>query len=418
MDLIKISKDDNVKLVNKIIDLSNRYEEEIINNRRRIHENPELSFCEYETSKFVEEELKKLGLEVYSGIAETGVVGLLQGKSEGKVLLLRADMDALPLDEETDIEFKSKNKGVMHACGHDVHTVNLLGVAKIMCELKNEFHGTIKFVFQPAEEKGGGGREMVRLGVLQNPKVDAAIALHVMPIEEGRILISDKNVSAYSDSFILQVKGKKAHTSRPQDGVDAINIAANIVVTLNSILVKNLDPFEIATFSIGKISGGSAVNIVPDYVSIKGMIRSVGKEARNVLKDKIESISKDIAKVYEGECVFEFNPGYPSIYNNEILTHQIRENFKKNYSELIKDIDSNIYNEGDLKRYIISDGKPMLGAEDFGFYAQKVPACFYRVGVGNYAPAHSSKFFVDEKYIKLCTRTMALAAIKYLNSEL
>lgn len=405
-----------MKLVDKIIELSNKYEREIIHNRRRIHENPELSFCEYETSKFVEEELKKLGLEVDRGMAGTGVVGLLQGKDEGKILLLRADMDALPLNEEIHLEFKSKNKGVMHACGHDVHTANLLGVAKILCELKNEFRGTVKFVFQPAEESGGGGREMVRLGVLQKPKVDAAIALHVMPIEEGVILISDKNVSAYSDSFTLRIKGKKAHTSRPQDGVDAINIAANIVVALNSILSKNLDPFETATFSIGKINGGTAVNIVSDYVEIEGMIRSLSKEGRSAIKSKIESISKDIANTYEGKCVFEFKPGYAAIYNDEALTYQIRNSFNEYYLELIKDIDHNIYNEGNSKRYIITDGKPMLGAEDFGFYAQKVPTCFYRVGTGDYAPAHNSKFLINERYIKLCTRTMTLAAIEYLNS--
>lgn len=397
--------------ISKILELSNKYETEIIANRRRIHENPELSFKEYETSAFVKSELKKYGIKFQENIAGTGVVGIIEGKNNGKVLLLRADMDALPLKEETDLEFKSKNEGVMHACGHDVHTANLLGVAKILNELKNEFSGTVKIVFQPAEESGGGGRKMVEDGILENPLVDAAIALHIMPDEEGFITISDKNITSYSDSFTLDVKGVKAHTSKPQEGIDAINIAANIVVALNSILSKNIDPFEVGTFSIGKINGGTAINIVSDNVVLQGMIRTTSKKVREIIKSKIEEISKGIAKTYGGECDFKFREGYPSVYNDQELTRIIKDKFIDNYSDLIKDIDPS---KADRKDLINLDRKTVLGAEDFGFFAQKVPSCYYMVGTGQYAPAHNSNFFVNENYIKLCTRTMVLAALEYL----
>ena len=320
-------------------------------------------------------------------------------------------MDALPINEETDLEFKSKNEGIMHACGHDVHTSNLLGVARILSELKDEFEGTVKFVVQPAEESGGGGREMVEEGVLENPRVDAAIALHIMPNEEGLIKISDKNITSYSDGFILEVKGLKAHTSRPQEGVDAINIAANIVVGLNSILSKNIDPFEVGTFSIGMIEGGKAANIVADNVILSGMIRTTSHEGRSIIKGKIEEISKGIAKAYGGGCDFEFKEGYPSVYNDVELTSGIRDLFTENYSDLVKDIDPEKAKRKDL---INAQGATMLGAEDFGFFAQKVPSCFYVVGTGDFAPSHNSKFFVNEDYIKLCTRTMVLAALNYL----
>lgn len=399
--------------ISKILELSNKYESEIIKNRRKIHSNPELAFKEYQTSALVKEELIKYGIQVQGNISGTGVVGLLSGKERGKVLLLRADMDALPINEATDVEFKSKNKGIMHACGHDVHTANLLGVAKILSELKDEFLGTIKFVFQPAEESGGGGRKMVEEGVLENPKVDAAIALHIIPIEEGFINITDRNVTSYSDSFTLNVKGLKAHTSKPQDGIDAINIAANIVVALNSIMSKNIDPFEVGTFSIGKINGGDAVNIVSDNVVLKGMMRTTSKDGRQIFKSKIEDISKGIAKTYGGECSFEFKEGYPSVYNDIELTNIIKNKFKENYRELMEDIDPLKSRRKDL---INLERKPILSAEDFGFFAMNVPSCFYMVGTGDYAPGHSPTFFVNEQYIKLCTRSMVLAAIEYLNN--
>lgn len=403
-------------LIRQIIELSNKYEEEIITIRRQIHQNPELAFKELETSELVAKELSKLGFEIEKGIAGTGVLGILEGKEKGKVLLLRADMDALPINEEVDIDFKSKVENVMHACGHDVHTANLIGVAKILNDLRDEFKGTIKFLFQPGEEKGGGGKKAVEWGVLENPKVDGAIALHIMPIKKGQILIPKGIVTANSDGFTIKVYGESAHTSKPEEGVDAINIAAHIIVTLNSILAKNIDPFDVATFSIGKVNGGSANNIVPDYAQLNGMIRSLSREARRIIIKRIEELAKGISHSFGGECEFIFREGYPSIINNEDLTEKIIHNLEENSINIIEDIDPKIYRENDLKEYIISKSKPLMNAEDFGFIASKVPSTYYMVGTGEYGPNHSPDFFVDEKYIKLCTRTMVLSALEYLNN--
>lgn len=394
-------------LIDSIITLSNKYEDYIINLRRKIHQNPELSFNEHKTSELIVSELKKLGMKTTTGIAGTGVIATLEGKEDGKVILLRADIDALPVEEEVEIDFKSINKGVMHACGHDVHTANLLGVARILTELRQEFSGTVKFMFQPGEEKGGGGRKMIEEGILQNPKVDAAIALHIMPIRQGEILISNNNITAYSDGFTIKVYGKSAHTSKPQDGVDAINIAGHIIVALNSIVAKNIDPRDAATFSIGKIQGGTSNNIVPDYVELGGMIRATTKESRDTIREKLESISKEIAKIFGGECTFELREGYPSIINAVELTNMVRDTFRNNSNKLIKDIGEEV---------IILDHKPLLTADDFGYISNIVPSTYYMVGTGDFAPGHSPEFFVDEKYIKLCTRTMALAALEYLNN--
>jgi amidohydrolase len=235
-----------------------------------------------------------------------------------------------------------------------------------------------------------------------------------MPVRQGEILISNDNITAYSDGFTIKVYGKNAHTSKPQDGVDAINIAGNIIVALNSIISKDLDPRDAATFSIGKIQGGTSNNIVPDYVELSGMIRATTKESRDIIREKLESISKGIANTFGGDCNLEIREGYPSIFNDEDLTEFIRNGFRTNYLEMIKDIDEKIYKESDINKYIINH-KSLLTADDFGYISKIVPSTYYMVGTGDFAPGHSPKFFVDEKYIKLCTRTMTLAALEYLN---
>lgn len=394
-------------ILDRIISLSNEYEDYVLNLRRRIHENPELSFKEYGTSKLVISELEKLGLDITKEIVGTGVLGILRGKKKGKVLLIRADMDALPIEEENNLEFKSKNKGIMHACGHDVHTANLLGVAKILTELRQDFDGTIKFMFQPGEEKGGGGRKMLKEDILLNPNVDAALALHIMPVNQGEILLSNGNITAYSDGFTLKIFGEAAHTSKPQDGVDAINIAGNIIVSLNSIISKNIDPRDAATFSLGKIKGGNSNNIVSDYVELSGMIRSTTEESRDIIRRKLETISKGIAKTFGGRCEFELREGYPSIVNDTRLAEKIREGFERDIEKLGENFN------GGIK---VLNHKPLLTADDFGYISQRIPSTYYMIGTGDFAPGHSPKFYVDEKYIKLCTRTMAYAAMEYFKS--
>lgn len=400
-------------LVNRVIELSNKYEKQVIQIRRQIHQNPELAFKEYKTSKLVIDELSKLGIEMHTNIAETGVLGVIHGKEKGKVLLIRADMDALPINESIDIEFKSGTENVMHACGHDVHTANLIGVAKIFNDLKNDFNGTVKLLFQPGEERGGGAKKMIKEGVLKDPKVDHALALHIMPIKKGQILIKNGVVTAASDGFEIKVFGKSAHTSKPEEGIDAINIGSHVVVAMNSIISKNIDPFQVATFSVGKIKGGTANNVVADYAQINGMVRSLSSEARATIIRRIEELAIGIGKSFGGRAEFILRPGYPSVLNDNNLTSKVIQNFKKNYISIIKDIDENIYKE-DLNEYIIRDSKALMNAEDFGFIASQVPSTYYMVGTGDYGPQHSPDFYVDEKYIKLCTRTMVLAALEIL----
>lgn len=397
-------------IIEKIIDKCDKYEDETIELRRKIHKNPELSNKEYETSKLVENYLLNLGIKT-KRIGETGILGILKCKGEGKTLLLRADMDALPIDEETDLTFKSKNEGVMHACGHDVHTANLLIVAKVLSELKEEINGRVKFLFQPAEERGGGAKDMIELGVLENPEVDLSLALHIMPIKEGQILINHGNITAYSDGFKLTIKGKKAHSRKPQEGIDAINIAGHIIVVLNSIMSKDINPLHRATFSIGKIKGGTASNVIADRVEVKGMIRSLDSEAREIIIKRIEKLSKGVAQSFGGFCEFHFNEGYPSVYNDKNIGEKISDVFQENATKIYKG-----FGIKDPKKLIVKDAKAIMAAEDFGFFSQKIPTLYYMVGTGDRAPGHSSKFFVDEDYIKLCTRTMVLASLFYLNN--
>lgn len=388
--------------------LSEKYKKRVVELRREIHSNPELSFQEFNTSLLVKKELEALGLEVQDNIAKTGVVAILKGKTLGKTILLRADMDALPLQEEAEVEYKSKNNGVMHACGHDYHTANLLGVAMILNEMKDEFQGTVKFVFQPAEENGGGGRSMVNEGVLENPKVDAAIALHVMPELEGKISLAYGAASAYSDAFTLKIFGKKAHTSKPQDGVDAIVIAGHIIVALQSILTRNIDPFAVSTFSLGKISGGNAPNIVPDYVEINGMMRNLDKEARATLITNIERVSKGIAEAMGGEFEFYFKEGYPSVVNDKEVVDIVKKSVEEYYTTISP--------KENLNDYLALGTKPMLGAEDFGFFAQKVPSCFFIVGAGDFAPSHNPYFQINDEEIATTTLSIMIeSALKFLD---
>ncbi len=401
--------------VNKIISLANQNEMNVINIRRTIHEKPELSFKEEKTAFLVASELKKMGLDVEEHIGGTGVIAVLQGKNPGKTVLLRAEMDALPITEHVNSEFKSVNEGVMHACGHDVHTASLVGAAKILSELKNEFAGTLVFMFQPGEEKGGGCKKMLDTGIIDKYKPEYAIALHVMPVKAGTILLSSGNITAYSDGFSIRVRGKSAHSSKPEDGIDAINISGNIIAALNSILAKEIDPRDAATFSIGTIKGGRSNNIVADYAEMRGMIRSASQEARDIIKKRLKEISEGIASMFGGSCDVEINKGYPSIINDERLTRIIRKAFIQNYSQMLASLDGNSHI--DSPENSIVSHRPFLTADDFGFISEKIPSVYYMLGTGNFAPNHSPDFFVDESYIKLCTETMVLGVLELLQID-
>lgn len=396
----------------KILELSDRFAGEVLELRHAIHRDPELSFKEYRTAERVEKALADMNIPCRKGIAGTGIVADLTGSAPGKTLLLRADMDALPLDEETDLPFRSQNPGVMHACGHDVHTANLVGVARILSELRPYWKGKVRFVFQPAEESGGGGREMIREGIFDDCHVDASIALHTMAtLPPGHISIGWENVTSYSDRFTIIVHGKKTHSSRPENGVDAISIAAQIIVAMNGILLKNIDPMDRATYSVGSIQGGTAPGIIPDRVEMVGMMRNVTGETRAVMRKKIEETACGIAKAMGGSAEFLFREGYPSVYNDPALTDFVAEHIEKHIGSWL----GGIVEQPDRDDWLVREKLPIMGAEDYGFYTHKVPSCFYRVATGDAAPAHSPQFRVEDRFIRLCTRSMASLAVAYLN---
>ena len=397
-------------LLEKVIELSNQYECEIKMLRREIHQEPELAFHEWKTAKKIEKILLSMGLKVKSGIAKTGIVADLNGNGAGRTLLLRADMDALPIQEDNTLSFKSKTDGIMHACGHDVHSASLVGVAKILYALRTYWNGTVRFVFQPAEESGGGGREMIKAGILDDLRIDASMALHTsQAVLPGYFSLGWENVTSYSDRFSISIYGQKAHSAQPHKGIDAIAIAAHTITAINELL-KQLDPMEYSTYSIGMIQGGVAPNIIADRVELTGMMRNVTNQTRKVLIHKLRSVAEGIAAAMGGRAEFTLFEGYPSVYNNAVLTDFVAREITEQSSIWLSDIDPELAH----RDVLIREKKPILGAEDYGFYTQRIPSCFYQVGTGNQAPAHSAEFMVEEQYIKLCTRSMASLALSYL----
>lgn len=398
-----------MELVEKICQISDELEQHTIEIRRQIHKNPELSYKEMQTSALVRKELERMGVSYEESPVKPGIIATIDSGKPGKFLMLRADMDALPIQEETDYEFASQNPNVMHACGHDVHTANLLAVAEVLNRTKEDWRGKVKLVFQPAEEYGGGGREMIKAGLMEEMP-DACFALHVDNTEEGQVLIGKGFLTAYSDGYMLTVHGRAAHSSTPEEGVDAIDIAASIVTALHGIASRNLGPMGHGTLNIGTIKGGLAGNIIADKVEMTCMMRSLNDKSREVMRERIASLASGIAEAKGGSCECEFSAGYAAVYNNEAFSEYVYDTLNKYGSALY---------QGPLaaaKSRLKIGSYPMLAAEDFGFYSQKVPSCLVWIGVGEGAPKHNSHFCVNEDCIKFCTRTMALIAADFLNS--
>lgn len=398
-------------LIDKILALSEQLEAEAIRIRRDIHKHPELSFKEERTACFVADQLRKMGINVIERIAGYGVMGIIEGRNAGKTIALRADMDALPLQENSGVAFESVNPGVMHACGHDFHTANLLGVAQILSTLRQEWDGTIKLIFQTGEESGGGAREMIKEGILENPRVEAMVGMHMLPAPMGYLSLGYGATTSYSDRITLAVKGKKAHTSKPQEGVDAIAIAAQVINALQTILTRQIDPIEAATFSFGTIHGGSAPNIVPDFVEIIGMLRCFSLDIRETIQSSIVKMASSIAAGMGGECEVAFMDGYPAVVNDARLTNIVKEVACSLYGEIGRKTPDLI--SGPIQEMIKIDG-PRLAAEDFGFYSQKVPSCLYWVGTGSLIPLHSSEFTINETIAKITLPLMSITALAIL----
>lgn len=382
----------------KIIKLSEKYFPRVIELRRHIHANPELSWHEFKTSALVAEELRKLNMEVQTGVAKTGVVGILKGKNPGKkCIALRADMDALPIQEQNKVDYCSKNADVMHACGHDVHTANLLGTAMILSELRNEFEGTIKFIFQPSEEKIPSGAEaMIEAGVLQNPVPGKIFGLHVSPEFEGGLFgFCSGKFMASSDEVYLTVIGKGGHAAKIEELKNPLLIAAEILLELK--LLTN--PQIPVVLSFGKIEGKGATNVVPDIVEIAGTLRCFDEELRVGLHQQIRTICASISENYLSHCEVNILKGYPVLINDDDVTRRAKS--------LTQDF---------IGPKNVLDLPTRLGSEDFAYYTHQIPACFYRLGVGNKkkgltAGLHTATFDIDENSLKTSIGLMSWIAI-------
>jgi amidohydrolase len=392
-------------LKEKILALSKNFYGDAVVWRRCIHAHPELSMQEYETSAFVGEKLKEMGISIQTGIAKTGIVGIIKGRNpEKKVIALRADMDALPIQETNDVEYKSLIPGVMHACGHDVHTASLLGTARILSTLKNDFEGTVKLFFQPSEEQyPGGAIMMINEGVLENPKPAHAFGQHVYPeLEAGKIGLKSGEYMASTDEVYITVYGKGGHGAQPSRNIDPVVIAAYIIVALQQIVSRNASPDVATVLSFGRIIGDGQMNIIPDQVKIDGTLRTFDENWRKEARRKIKRMAESIAEGMGGRCDVKIVEGYPYVYNDPAIT----ENVKSWAIEL-------------LGKENVVDLPIRMTAEDFSYFAKEIPSCFYRLGNANNAKGinsslHTSTFDVDEKCLETGMGLMAWIAVKAL----
>ncbi|MEO8822778.1 MAG: M20 family metallopeptidase [Ginsengibacter sp.] len=388
-------------LKEKIQNLSKKYLDEFIQIRRHLHAHPELSYKEFETSKFVQQNLKDLGIK-FEVIATTGVVGIIKGKNpEKKVIALRADMDALPILEKNDLEYRSKNEGVMHACGHDVHTTCLLGAAKILNELKEEWEGTVKLIFQPGEEKNPGGASlMIKEGVLENPKPGSIFALHVHPsLEVGKLSFRSGMVMASADEIYITVKGKGGHAAAPHLTSDTILTASQLVVNLQQLISRFNNPFNPSVLSITSFQGGNTTNVIPSEVKLMGTFRAMSEEWRFKAHDLIKNICKRTGEISGVEIDVEIDVGYPFVLNDAELTGRAK----------LKAIEF----EGEEN---VEETEMRMGAEDFAFYSHLMPACFFRLGVANpkkgiTSGVHTPTFNIDESALETGMGIMAWLAV-------
>lgn len=377
-------------ILQKIKALSAAYKQEFIDTRRHIHSNPELSYVEFETSKFIQKKLIEWGIP-FEVMATTGVVGIIKGKNaEERIVALRADMDALPITEQNDVSYKSKNTGVMHACGHDVHTTCLLGAAKILNETKEEWNGTVKLIFQPGEEKNPGGASiMIKDGVLENPAPQKIFGLHVHNIlQVGEFSFRGGMVMASADEIYITIKGKGGHAGAPHLTADTILIASQLVVSLQQIVSRNNNAFNPTILSITSIQGGNTTNIIPSEVKLMGTFRAMNEEWRYKAHELIKTQTALLVKALGAEADIRIDVGYPFVKNDELLSASARV-LAEEYAGV-----ENVY-ETELR----------MGAEDFAYYSQIIPACFYRLGVGNVAKGitigvHTPIFNVDEDAIE------------------
>jgi amidohydrolase len=389
----------------QIKSFAKQFADETLNNRRHLHKNPELSFQEYNTAKFVAEKLKAIGLNPQEGIAGTGVVALIEGKNPtSRVIGLRADMDALPIFEKNDVPYKSTVDGIMHACGHDVHTASLLSTAKILQEIRNDFEGSIKLVFQPAEEKAPGGASiMIKEGVLENPKPNSMIGQHVAPnVPVGKIGFREGMYMASTDELYLTVKGKGGHGAMPDQLIDPVLIASHIIVSLQQIISRNRKPANPSVLSFGRFIADGVTNVIPNEVTIQGTFRCMDEEWREDGLRRMKKMAEGIAEAMGAVCDFDIVKGYPFLKNHPELTRKLK-------AEAVSYMGADNVIDLDL----------WMAGEDFAFYSQVVDACFYRLGTRNevkgiISGVHTPTFDIDESALEIGSGLMAWLAVQEL----
>lgn len=387
-----------------IYDIAKQMNESLIKTRRELHTIPETAFKEFKTSEYIQNRLKALGIP-FEICAQTGVVGLIKGRHEGKTILLRADIDGLPVNEESDVEFKSKHTGFMHACGHDVHTTCLLGAAEILNNMKNELHGNIKLVFQPAEEGVGGALPMINEGVMENPHVDACIAMHVEPFEKcGNIQIKSGSIMASPDDFELTVYGRGGHGAYPHLCVDPILIGSMIVNAYQTIVSRHFNPMTPCVVSVCSFNAGTCTNAIPDSAVLTGTARSLDKETRAKLAYLLEKIACETAQSMGGSCKFEFKPLYPPTVNDDGMNEIIQKS-----AAMIPAINE-----------VVELKEASMAGDDFAYFCDNAPSVYFKLGIGNddeslNHPLHHSQFTVNENSIHIGTALIAQAAVNYLN---
>jgi amidohydrolase len=392
-------------LKEKIKSLAKAYKEEVISNRRHLHAHPELSYQEFNTASFVAEKLKEMGITNIEQKATTGWSVLIEGRNpEKKVIALRADMDALPIIEANEVSYKSTNPGVMHACGHDCHTASLLGAAKILNEIKDQFEGSIKLIFQPGEEVAPGGASyMIKDKVLQNPRPSGIIGQHVMPyIEVGKVGFRKGLYMASADEIYVTVKGKGGHAAMPESLIDPVLIASHMIVALQQVVSRAASPKIPTVLSFGRVEALGATNVIPNEVKIQGTFRTLDEAWRAQAHEKMTAIAKGIVEGMGGEVDFEIRKGYPFLKNDPALTER-SQNAAIQYLGQDNVLDLDIW----------------MAAEDFSYYSQQIDGCFYRLGTGNKAKGivsgvHTPTFDIDEDALEIGAGLMAFLALSEL----
>lgn len=387
--------------------LAKQYAADIVQTRRHLHAHPELSFNEHNTARFVADQLKAIGIQPQEGVADTGLVAIIEGRNPSqRVVALRADMDALPIHEANDVPYKSTVDGVMHACGHDAHTASLLGVARILNVLKDEFDGTVKLVFQPGEEKAPGGASlMIKEGVLENPAPISMIGQHVAPnIPVGKVGFREGMYMASTDEIYMTVRGKGGHAAMPDNLIDPVLIASHIIVALQQIISRNRPPASPSVLSFGRFIADGVTNVIPNEVTIQGTFRCMNEEWRAEGQRRMKKLAEGMAEAMGGSCEFTIVHGYPFLQNHPELTRRTRAQ-AVDYMGAENVIDLDLW----------------MAGEDFAFYSQVVDSCFYRLGTRNEARGiisgvHTPTFDIDEASLETGAGLMSWLAVQELNA--